>query len=141
MPLILGSVKNIISTPQGLNALEDALKEQKNKDQNLDHFKEQAPSFLLTEGDKILSNVFGKTQKDITSLLSTVVNMKEESISAILKITTSFLINLIFTLKEKEKIEIKELDSLLNTFLGSTLKFDNSFIEVMLTKDSEGNIM
>lgn len=138
-PILLGALKNNISSAEGKKRLNEALEEKDKK--IIENVRDINPSKLVEEGDGILRHILGSNQNAFISVIATTLQMKESSVSDILKMASPLLMSILSTQKEKEKIDASGLETLIDSVLGSSSKNDPSLVQTFLEKSKEGNII
>lgn len=141
LPVLLGSMKNNISTHEGMEALNNALAEEK-------HYKtltNKPPGFNLTQTDsereKIVEHILGPERDKIISTLGTTVGIQESSVSGLLKMTAPLLMGILSSQKNKENLKASDLDELIQSNLGISSKFEKSLIDTFFIRNKDGSII
>ena len=141
LPLLLGAMKNNSRSSEGAASLNEALSQDKHDGGLFNHLNELDPDRLQNEGGKIINNILGDNQENISSSLSSISNIKPENLSAILKMAAPILLSILGSQKRKDNVGVNGLDDLLGNVLGTNSKHDKSFLETILDRDGDGNII
>ncbi|MCH4822983.1 DUF937 domain-containing protein [Gramella lutea] len=141
LPLLLGAMKNNSKSPEGAAKLNEALSQDKHNGALFNQLNDLDPENLQNEGKKIVSHIFGENEENISSSLSAISNIKPENLSAIIKMAAPILLSILGSQKRKDNVGADGLDDLLGNILGSNSKHDNSFLETILDRDGDGNII
>ena len=141
LPLLLGAMKNNSRSSQGAASLNEALNQDKHDGALFYHLNELDPDRLQNEGGKIIKNILGDNEENISSSLSSISNIKPENLSAILKMAAPILLSILGSQKRKDNVGVNGLDDLLGNVLGTNSKHDKSFLETILDRDGDGNII
>lgn len=140
-PILLGAIKNNISSAEGKERLDEALQDKDHNEKILANMKDIDPSKLVKEGDGILRHILGSNQNAFISVIATTLQMKESSASDILKMASPLLMSILSTQKKREKIDASGLETLIDSVLGSSSKYDPSLVQTFLEKSKDGNII
>ncbi len=141
LPVLLGAMKNNTRSSEGAAKLDNALSQDKHNGSLMERFKELDPDYLQDEGGKIVNNIFGENEEKISSSLSSITNLKPENLSAIIKMAAPILLSILGSQKRKDNVGANGLEDLLGNVLGTNSKHDSSFLETILDRDGDGNII
>ena len=141
LPVLLGAMKSNSRSTEGAAKLNDALSHDKHDGALLNQLKDVDPDYLQDEGGKIVNHIFGEKENDISSSLGSIINIKPENLSAIIKMAAPILLGLLGSQKRKDNVSANGLEDLLGNVLGSNSKHDSSFLETILDRDGDGNII
>ncbi len=140
-PILLGAIKNNLSSAEGKNHLNDTLSENTYNEGLINNIKNQDPAEIKEEGEKILDKYLGFNQEATYKVIGSILQISESSVSVIFKMAAPVLLRILSAQKSKEDIEASDLETLVDSVLGSSSKFDPSLIQTILTKSSEPNII
>lgn len=140
-PILLGAMKNNISSAEGKESLNNALKDKDHDEKLIANIKDINPSELIKEGGGILNHILGTNQNAVVSIIATTLQIKESSASDILKMASPLLMGILSTQKKRENIDASGLQTLIDSVLGSSSKFDPSLVQTFLEKSKDGNII
>lgn len=140
-PILLGAIKNNLSSAEGKNHLNDMLSENTYNEGLINNIKNQDPAEIKEEGEKILDKYLGFNQEATYKVIGSILQISESSVSVIFKMAAPVLMRILSAQKSKEDIEASDLETLVDSVLGSSSKFDPSLIQTILTKSSEPNII
>jgi hypothetical protein len=141
LPILIGAIKMNITSPEGMETLNRALKENRNAEIFLDNINGVNSSEIKQEGSKILDNILGSNKETIFTTIGSTLQMKESSVANILKMASFLLMNILSFQKHKDNITFSELESLVNSIMGASSQFDASLIETFLEKSKDGSII
>lgn len=141
LPILIGAIKMNITSPDGMETLNRALKENRNAEIFLDNINGVNSSEIKQEGSKILDNILGSNKETIFTTIGSTLQMKESSVANILKMASFLLMNILSFQKHKDNITFSELESLVNSIMGASSQFDASLIETFLEKSKDGSII
>lgn len=141
LPILLGSMKNNISSAEGEKSLDNALNSDKHGEEFLTNFNTRNSSEMTSEGSKILNHILGDNQGNIVSVISNTLGMKNSSVAEILKMAAPLLLSILSSQKKKTNTDASGLKDLLSSVMGSSGKFDNSLVETILNGQGDGNIL
>lgn len=136
-PLLVGAMQNNVRDEEGAQKLVDALEEEKHGEDIIKNFSGKDPSELSSEGEKILGHIFGSNRSNISHTIAQTLNMGEESVEEILKISAPMLMGILGSQKKKENINSSNIGELLQSLMGNTGKFDSSLIETLLLGEED----
>ena len=140
-PVLLGAMKSNSRSAEGAAQLNNALGQDKHDGSLFDQSKDIDADYLQEEGGKIINHIFGEKENDISSSLGSIINIKPENLSTILKMAAPVLLGLLGSQKRKDNIGANGIEDLLSNVLGSNSKHDSSFLETILDRDGDGNII
>lgn len=141
LPLLLGAMKNNSRSSEGAAKLNNALSQDRHDGALFNQLKDLDPDYLQNEGGKIVSHIFGENEEKISSSLGSISNIKPENLTAIIKMAAPILLGILGSQKRKDNVGADGLEDLLGNILGSNAKHDRSFLETILDRDGDGNII
>lgn len=142
LPLLLSAMKSNLNSDEGAESLYKALNSDKHDGSLIENSNSMDPEYLQNEGDRIVNHILGSEKKEqISSSLSSALNINKDSLSTILKMTAPVLLSILGSQKRKDNIPKEGLEGLLGTVLGSNSRHDNSFLETLLDNDGDGRII
>ncbi|HKJ47872.1 MAG TPA: DUF937 domain-containing protein, partial [Christiangramia sp.] len=81
LPVLLGAMKSNSRSAEGATQLNNALGQDKHDGSLFDQSKDIDADYLQEEGGKIINYIFGEKENDISSSLSSIINIKPENLS------------------------------------------------------------
>lgn len=145
MPLILGAMKRNAATPEGAVNLNKALSDARHDGSVLENLSGalcgSSLDALLQDGGSILSHVLGSKQERVEQTISKTVGVDASSVAQIIKMAAPILMSVLGSQKRKDNVKQDGLEGLLGTLLGSQSDHDQSFLETILDRGNDGNIM
>ncbi|RKS53254.1 uncharacterized protein DUF937 [Gillisia mitskevichiae] len=141
LPILLGAMQKNIKTDSGAESLNNALSSNKHGDALLSNLKSVNATDMSSEGEKILGHLLGGKQDMVTKTIGSTLNMKESSVSSIIKMAAPLLMSILASQKSKENVSSSGLGGLLESVMGSSGAHDASLIETLLDKDGDGSVI
>ncbi|MCF4101733.1 DUF937 domain-containing protein [Gillisia sp. M10.2A] len=141
LPILLGAMQKNIKSNSGAESLNKALSDNKHGDSLLNNLKSVNASDMSSEGEKILGHLLGGKQDMVSKTIGSTLNMKESSVSNIIKMAAPLLMSILASQKRKENVQSSGLGSLLDSVMGSSGTHDASLIETLLDKDGDGSVI
>lgn len=141
LPILLGAMQKNIKTDSGAESLNNALSSNKHGDALLSNLKSVNATDMSSEGEKILGHLLGGKQDMVTKTIGSTINMKESSVSSIIKMAAPLLMSILASQKSKENVSSSGLGGLLESVMGSSGAHDASLIETLLDKDGDGSVI
>ncbi len=141
LPILLGAMKKNIQDEKGARELNSALNDTKHGKEFLDNLNHKEPSAITSEGGKILKHVLGSNQENINKTVATTLGIEQSSISDIIKMAAPLLMSVLASQKKEEKVETSGLDNLIESVMGSSVKFDSSLISTFLDNNKDGSVI
>ncbi|MDT0644054.1 DUF937 domain-containing protein [Zunongwangia sp. F363] len=141
MPMILGALKKNAEDDKGSEKLNNALEADKHNGHLLNNLSEADTDEVDNEGNKILDHILGDKRSGIESALSTTLGLEKGTIGTIIKLAAPVIMNLLGSQKRKDNVSGSGLSSLIGSVLGSSAAHDHSFVQSLLDKDDDGNVI
>ncbi|GAA4322748.1 DUF937 domain-containing protein [Pontixanthobacter gangjinensis] len=141
LPVLLGALKNNARSADGASSILEALTSDKHDGSLFERSKNLDPNYLQTEGSKIVKHILGEREENVSTGLSSALNMNQENLSTILKMAAPLLLSILGSQKKKDNVGRDGLGELLGSVLGSNSKHDNSFLETLLDRDGDGSVI
>lgn len=142
LPLILGAMKNNVSTPQGAKGLLGALTG-KHDGSLLDNLSGMlGNSDVLNDGAGILGHVFGGKQQNVANAVSKKSGMDVSSVMNLLQMAAPFV--MAYLGKEKRSKNVNDgngIGDLLGGLLGGGAQQEQSLITKILDADGDGSVI
>lgn len=142
LPLILGAMKNNVSTPQGAEGLLGALTG-KHDGSLLDNLSGMlGNSDVLNDGAGILGHVFGGKQQNVANAVSKKSGMDVSSVMNLLQMAAPFV--MAYLGKEKRSKNVNDgngIGDLLGGLLGGGAQQEQSLITKILDADGDGSVI
>lgn len=140
-PILLGAMKNNISSAEGKESLNDALQDKHHNEEIIANIKDIDSSELIEQGEGILGHVLGSNEKNFISVIAGTLQIKESSAADVLKMAAPLLMSILSTQKKRDNIDVRNIETLIDSVMGSSAKFDPSLVQTFLKKNKEGNVI
>ncbi len=140
LPLILGNFKNKIQEGHE-EALIEMLEEAPDPFKFMKVFSEKETNDLLDCGNDYGEIILGENFDNISKTISASLSIDEDAVQKITKIATPVVIAILSIQKQKENIQNKDIETLIDSALGSSSKYNNSFFETIFNRNEDPNII
>ncbi len=140
LPLILGNFKNKIQEGHE-EALIEMLEEAPDPFKFMKVFSEKETNDLLDCGNDYGEIILGENFDNISKTISASLSIDEDAVQKITKIATPVVIAILSIQKQKENIQNKDIETLIDSALGSSSKYNDSFFETIFNRNEDPNII
>jgi hypothetical protein len=142
MPLILGAMKNNVSTPQGADRLLNALSG-KHDGSLLDNLSGMlGNNDVLSDGAGILGHIFGGKQQTVANVVSKKSGIDVSSAMNLLQMAAPFIMAYLGKQKRAQNVNnSNEISDLLGNILGNGAQKEQSLITKILDADGDGSVI
>lgn len=142
-PLILGGMKNNVSTQQGASGLLKALSSSNHDGSIFDNLGDLLGSNdLLKDGSGILGHIFGGKEQTIAKAVSTKSGMDLNSVMKLLQMAAPLIMGYLGKQTRQQNVnDSNGIENLLGGLLGSSSQNEQSLVTKLLDADGDGNII
>jgi len=140
LPLILGNFKNKIQEGHE-EALIEMLEEAPDPFKFMKVFSEKETNDLLDCGNDYGEIILGENFDNISKTISASLSIDEDAVQKISKIATPVVIAILSIQKQKENIQNIDIETLIDSALGSSSKYNDSFFETIFNRNEDPNII
>ena len=141
LPLLVSAMEKNTKSSAGAKSLNEALADPRHNGDLLQNLSSAKSNVLENEGGKILNHILGKNQGDISNVLANTLDLDSNSVAKILKIAAPVLLSILGNQKRKDNVNESSITDLIGSVLGTNSSHDRSFLETILDKDNDGNII
>ncbi|MCM4157422.1 DUF937 domain-containing protein [Gramella sp. AN32] len=141
LPLLVSVMVKNSKSSEGAKNLNEALADPRHNGDLLQNLSSAKSNMLEQEGGKILNHVLGNNQGDISKVLANTLDLDANSVTKVLKIAAPVLLSILGNQKRKDNVNEGSISDLIGSVLGANSSHDRSFLETILDKDNDGNII
>lgn len=140
LPLVLGNFKNKIQEGY-TEALNEMLEEAPNPLKFMRVFSEKESNDLVKCGSNYAEIILGENFNDVIDTISNSLKIDKISIEEITTISIPVVIAILSIQKKKENIKDTELERLIDSALGSSSKYNDSFFDTIFNINDDPNFI
>jgi len=140
LPLILGNFKNKIQEGY-TESLNEMLEEAPNPSKFMRVFSDKETEDLLECGSNYGEMILGDNFNSIINTISDSLNVDKAAVQEITTICIPVVIAILSIQKKKENIKNDEIEDLIDSALGSSSKYNNSFFDTIFNIKNNPNII
>ncbi|ADF52458.1 uncharacterized conserved protein [Zunongwangia profunda SM-A87] len=141
LPLILGNFKNKIQEGYS-EALNEMLEEAPNPFKFMTVFSQKETKELIQCGHDYSEMILGENFSSVINTISDSLNVDKEAVQEITTISIPLVIAILSIQKKKENInKDKDIEDLIDSALGSSSKYNNSFFDTIFNIKNDPNFI
>ncbi|WBL23763.1 DUF937 domain-containing protein [Zunongwangia sp. HRR-M8] len=140
LPIILGNFKNKIQEGS-IDSLYELLEEAPDPFKFLKIFSEKDNKELIKCGEDYSEIILGENLENIAKTISDSLSIPPNLVQKIAKLAIPVTIAVLSIQKQKENLKNDDIELLIDSALGSSSKYNNSFLEVILDHQEGANII
>ncbi|MDN3594279.1 DUF937 domain-containing protein [Zunongwangia endophytica] len=140
LPIILGNFKNKIQEGS-IDSLYELLKVAPDPYKFLKKISDQEPKEILEYGEDYSEIILGENLSIISETIGVSLDIIPTAVQQITKIAIPVIVAILSIQKKEEHLRDTDIESLIDSALGSTSEYNNSFLKTILDQQDDPNII